>query len=326
MMPGMGAGPTTSVGGRRPPLDRPRPGVPPHIRRRRARFAFAIIMLLAITIGAVGWWLGSGRWTQIPDLLGEEQGVAIDLLQEAGLDPDCCQEQWSEELPEGAVISTEPASGEAIRGTDVRLVVSKGPERFRVDTAMVAEPWTEVEPKLQEDLPEIAFTVTEQHDDDLAAGAVIGFEPAAGTDLRRSDVVKVFVSLGHEPVAVPDVTGQTPEQAVSNLGAAGFKVVRGEDGRSAAVDVGEVMSMSPAPADGTQPFGSTVTISVSVGLPQVQVPDLGGMTEEEATVALQAVGLAVDSTKFLGNKVRQQQPAAGEIVEQGTTVKILVAP
>ena len=69
-----------------------------------------------------------------------------------------------------------------------------------------------------------------------------------------------------------------------------------------------------------------MTISVSVGLPQVQVPDLGGMTEEEATAALQAVGLAVDSTKFLGNKVRQQQPAAGEIVEQGTTVKILVAP
>ena len=69
-----------------------------------------------------------------------------------------------------------------------------------------------------------------------------------------------------------------------------------------------------------------MTISVSVGLPQVQVPDLKGMNEEEATAALQAVGLAVDSTKFLGNKVRQQQPAAGEIVEQGTTVKILVAP
>ena len=84
--------------------------------------------------------------------------------------------------------------------------------------------------------------------------------------------------------------------------------------------------MSPAPADGTQPFGSTVTISVSVGLPQVTVPELKGMSEEEATAALQAVGLAVDATKFLGNKVRQQQPAAGEVVEQGTTVKILVAP
>jgi serine/threonine-protein kinase len=274
----------------------------------------------------VGWWLGSGRWTAIPDLLGEEQGVAIDLLQEAGLDPDCCEEQWSEELPAGAVISTEPAAGEAIRGTDVRLVVSKGPERFRVDTALVTQAWAEVEPQLQEALPEIAFTVVEQHDNDLAAGAVIGFEPAAGTDLRRGDVVTVFVSLGHEPVAVPDVTGQTPEQATTNLEAAGFEVTRGEDGRSAAVDIGEVMAISPAPADGPQPFGSTVTIAVSVGLPLVTVPDVVGLNLEEATATLQAAGLVVDSTRFLGNKVRQQQPAAAEAVEQGSTVKILVAP
>jgi serine/threonine-protein kinase len=325
MMPGMGAGPTTSVGGRRPSLERPRAGVPQHIRRRRARLAVAVILLLAITVGAVGWWLGSGRWTQIPDLLGAERGAAIDLLQEAGLTPDCCDEQWSEELPAGAIIATEPAAGEAIRGTDVRLVVSKGVERFRVDTALVAKPWGEVEPQLQANLPQIAFTTTEQHDDDIPAGAVVAFDPPAGTDLKRDQVVTVIVSLGHAPVAIPDVTGQSPEQAASNLTAAGFKVARGEDGRSAAVDVGEVMAIAPAPAAGPQPFGSTVTISVSTGLPQVKVPELKGMTEEEATAALQAVGLAVDSTKFLGNKVRQQQPSAGEVVEQGTTVQILVS-
>ncbi|MFP5369135.1 MAG: PASTA domain-containing protein, partial [Actinomycetes bacterium] len=266
-----------------------------------------------------------GRWTEIPELLGTEQGAAIDLLQDAGLNADCCEEQWSEELPAGAVLATEPAAGEAIRGTDVRLIVSKGRERFRVDTAWVAKPWTEVEPALQETLPEIAFTTVEQHDNELAAGVVVGFTPAAGTELKRGDVVTVIVSSGHEPVAVPDVTGQTPEQATSNLAAAGFEVARGEDGRSAAVDVGEVMAISPAPSNGLQPFGSTVTISVSVGLPQVTVPDLKGMTEDEATAALQAVGLTVDATKFEGSKVRLQVPRAGEVVEQGTTVKILVS-
>jgi serine/threonine-protein kinase len=251
--------------------------------------------------------------------------VAIDLLQEAGLTPDCCEEQWSEELPAGAVIATEPVAGEAIRGTDVRLVVSRGPERFRVDTALVAQPWADVEKKLQESLPAVAFTTTEQHDNDIPAGSVVGFDPPAGTDLRRDQVVTVIVSAGHEPVGVPDVTGQTPEQAQSNLAAAGFTVIRGEDGRTAAVDVGEVMAVTPGPADGPQPFGSAVTITVSAGLPQVAVPDVVGKNQEEATAALQAAGLVVDSTRFLGNKVRQQQPAAGEVVEQGTTVKILVA-
>jgi beta-lactam-binding protein with PASTA domain len=324
MLPGMGAGPTTSVGGRRPAVG-PRPGVvPPHIRRRRARFAIAIILLLAITIGAVGWWLGEGRWTTVPDVVGREQGAAIDLLQQAGLDPDPVVEEWSEDVPEGQVISMDPARGEVIRGTDVRVVVSKGQERYEVDPAMVGLPRADVEKALQETLP-VQVTIAEAHDDELAAGLVIGFDPAAGTKLPRDSVVTVIVSLGHAPVDVPDVTGQSPEQAEANLKAVGFEVTRGEDGRSAAVDVGEVMALSPGPADGAQPFGSTVTYSVSAGLPQVQVPDLEGMTAEEATAALSAVGLKVGATSFFGNKVRQQHPAAGETVEQGTTVNILTS-
>jgi len=298
--------------------------VPAHIRRRRARLAIAIVLLLAITIGAVGWWLGEGRWTTVPNVVGKEQGAAIDLLQAAGLDPDPVVEEWSEEIPDGQVISIDPAKGEAIRGTDVRVVVSKGQERYEVDPALVGLPLADVEKTLQESLP-VQVTITEAHDDEVAAGMVVGFDPVAGTKLPRDSVVTVIVSLGHAPVAVPDVTGQTPEQAEANLEAAGFRVARGEDGRSAAVDAGEVMALSPGPADGAQPFGSTVTYTVSIGLPQVQVPDLKGMTEEEATAALAAVGLQVDATKFLGNKVRQQQPAAGETVDQGTTVKILVA-
>jgi len=57
----------------------------------------------------------------------------------------------------------------------------------------------------------------------------------------------------------------------------------------------------------------------------VTVPDVSGMKQDEAVKALEAVGLKADATKFFGNKVRQQQPAAGESVEQGSTVKILVS-
>jgi eukaryotic-like serine/threonine-protein kinase len=325
VMPPMGAGATMNVNGRRPAVERARPGIPAHIRRRRARFAVALILLLAVTIGAIGWWLGSGRWTEVPELVGEEQSAAIDLLQGAGLDPDCCDEQWSEEFPAGSVMSTDPKAGEAIRGTNVRLVVSKGPERFQVDTALVGQAWADVEPTLQEKLPEIQFTTAEQYDNAVPVGAVIGFDPAAGTDLVRDQVVTVIVSQGHEPVAVPDVTGQSPEQAVANLEALGFVVQKGEDGRSAAVDTGEVMAVSPAPGDGKVAFGSTVTITVSAGVPLVTVPDVTGKKADEAKAILERAGLKVDATSFFGNKVRGQVPSAGETVEQGSTVKILVS-
>ena len=71
-------------------------------------------------------------------------------------------------------------------------------------------------------------------------------------------------------------------------------------------------------------FGSTVTITVSAGLPMVTVPDVSGMKQDEAVKTLEAAGLKADATRFVGNKVRQQQPAAGDTVEQGSTVKILV--
>ncbi|MGY1719748.1 Stk1 family PASTA domain-containing Ser/Thr kinase [Blastococcus sp. SYSU DS0552] len=323
MLPGMGAGPTTDVQGRRPGPARPRPGVPDHIRRRRARLLVAVVLLMAITVGAVGWWLGSGRWTDVPALTGKQEAAAIDLLQDAGLDPDPVVREWSESVPEGVVISTDPSSGELIRGTDVRVVVSKGPERYTVPPELVGQPVDDVEARLQADLP-IQITRGQAYDDAVPPGNVIGFDPPAGTALKRDQVVTVVVSQGRAPVAVPDVTGQTPEQARANLEAQGFTVERGEDGRSDQVDKGEVMAVEPGPGAGPVPYGSTVRIQVSAGVPLVTVPDVVGKSGDEATAILRAAGLQVEATRFFGNRVLRQSPAAGETVERGTPVTILL--
>ncbi|RBY95579.1 Stk1 family PASTA domain-containing Ser/Thr kinase [Blastococcus sp. TF02-8] len=322
MLPGMGAGPTTDVQGRRPAPARPRPGVPEHIRRRRSRLLIAVVLLLAVTIGAVGWWMGSGRWTDVPSVAGKQEAAAVDLLQDAGLDPQQPVGEWSETVPAGVVISTDPASGEVIRGTDVTVLVSKGPERYTISPDLVGLPVEQVEKEL-EDLP-IQVTRGEGYDDEIPPGSVIGFDPAAGTGLKRDQVVTVVVSQGRAPVAVPDVTGQTPEQAQSNLEKLGFTVERVEDGRSDAVDKGEVMAVAPGPADGPVPFGSAIRIQVSAGVPLVAVPDVVGKSGDEATQILQAAGLKVEATRFFGNSVLRQTPAAGEQVERGTSVTILL--
>ncbi|MFW3170722.1 Stk1 family PASTA domain-containing Ser/Thr kinase [Geodermatophilus sp. CPCC 206100] len=321
MLPGMGPGPTTDVAGRRPAPERARPGVPQHIRRRRARFAVALVLLLAITIGAVGWWLGSGRWTTVPQLAGKDQAAAIDLLQGAGLDPDCCEEQFSEDIPAGTVISASPDGGDAIRGTDVRLVVSKGAERFQVDPAMVGRPLEEVQAEIGKTIP-VVSSVVQDYDNDIPVGHVTGFEPEAGTQMVRDQPLTIFVSRGRAPVTIPDVVGLTPEAATTNLTNLGFTVQRTE-GRSADVDRGEVMAVQPGP--NTQaPYQSSVTIQVSVGVPQVPVPDVVGKTQEEATAALQAAGLQVEVSQFFGDRVLRQTPRAGEVVDTGTRVTILV--
>jgi serine/threonine-protein kinase len=304
-------------------VDRARPGVPQHIRRRRARFAVAVVLLLAITIGAIGWWLGSGRWTDVPDLVGKSREAAVDLLQDAGLDPRPVVEQFSETVPAGTVISIEPQAGvEAIRGTDVEVLVSKGLERYVIAPELVQRPADEVEAELQESVP-VQITRTEVFDDAVPAGMVTGFDPPAGSQLQREQVVTMLVSKGRAPVAVPDVTGQTPEQATANLQELGFEVTRGSDGRSATVDKGEVMAVEP-PSGRQAPYGSTVRIQVSAGVPLVTVPDVVGMSEAEAIAALQAAGLQAESTRFFGSRVFRQSVSPGETVEQGTTVTILL--
>ncbi|WNV77308.1 Stk1 family PASTA domain-containing Ser/Thr kinase [Geodermatophilus sp. DSM 44513] len=326
--PGRGSRGSTPSGATSAPAPQParrstaaRAGVPRRVRRRRARLAVAVVLLTAVTIGAVGWWLGSGRWTTVPQLAGREQAAAIDLLQEAGLRPDCCEERFSEDVAEGVVISADPSGGELVRGSDVRLVVSSGPERFEADPAWVGQPVEAVRTALQ-GLPVVPREV-QDYDNDVPVGHVTGFDPAPGTELKRDQVLTVFVSRGHAPVTVPAVVGLTPEQATANLADLEFVVQRSE-GRSADVAPGQVMAVAPA-AGQQAAYRSAVTIQVSAGPPQVQVPEVVGRTQTEATALLRQAGLEVQVSEFFGERVLRQSPAAGETVDVGSPVTILVS-
>jgi serine/threonine-protein kinase len=168
----------------------------------------------------------------------------------------------------------------------------------------------------------VAITEMQDYDNEVPVGHVTGFDPEAGTELKRGEELVVYVSRGHEPVAVPAVVGLSPEEATANLEALGFAVERTE-GRSADVDPGEVMAVTPA--SGQQaPYESTVTLQVSMGLPQVQVPDVVGRSQPEATALLRQAGLQVQVSQFFGDRVFRQSPAAGQTVDIGTPVTILV--
>ncbi|WP_092804842.1 Stk1 family PASTA domain-containing Ser/Thr kinase [Klenkia marina] len=321
--------PTGAVGGRRPPphATSPRPlpkvGVPEHIRRRRVRFAVTIVLLLAVTIGAIGWWLGSGRWTEVPAVSGQGQQQAIGFLQEADLDP-VVTEEFSEDVPAGTVIAADPTDGaRIIIGSDVALVVSKGPERFTVDGALVGQPYADAAAAVEALGGDLQVVQADSRSDDVEVGSVMSVDPAPGTELRRGATVTLTVATGPATAVVPDgLVGSDPEAAEAQLVDLGFVVARAED-RSNDVAAGRVMGVSPT---GTQPYGQTVTITVSQGKVQVTVPDVSGKSLTDATAVLAAAGLQVTSSTFItGDKVVRQSPGAGEVVDQGTTVSLLLS-
>ena len=134
---------------------------------------------------------------------------------------------------------------------------------------------------------------------------------------------------GGEPVEVPDVIGMTEEDAIDALEGVGLEVEPTED-FNRRVPEGEVFKQDPA-AGSDAMTGDTVTITVSSGVQQTTVPDLVGMSLEDATAALQearlklggvTTGTAEDAEP---DEVLEQFPAAGREVDRGSEVDLVVA-
>ena len=125
-------------------------------------------------------------------------------------------------------------------------------------------------------------------------------------------------------VEVPDVIGKTLEQATSELTDEGFEIST-EEMYSDSVDKGVVISQNPR-GKSTQPKGSRVTLTVSLGIEQVEVPNLSGMTAAEARAELQNCGLKYDSgaaeysDTVEKDHIVRQSPESGTVVDKGTTV------
>ncbi|HEY7454420.1 MAG TPA: PASTA domain-containing protein, partial [Thermoleophilaceae bacterium] len=148
-----------------------------------------------------------------------------------------------------------------------------------------------------------------------------------GREVTKGTRVRLIVSRGPEQVTVPDVTGLSRESAESRLRDEGLSPQVEEE--ESDEPEGDVISQNPA--GGTEvPRGETVTITVSTGKPQVEVPDVVGLGEDRATSRLNQAGLEpvreerpVTDPEQDGT-VLEQRPGAGVQVDEGREVVIVI--
>ncbi|MFD4369340.1 Stk1 family PASTA domain-containing Ser/Thr kinase [Rhodococcus sp. NPDC058521] len=136
-----------------------------------------------------------------------------------------------------------------------------------------------------------------------------------------------------ENVAIPDVTGQSAEEAITTLQNAGLRVSR-QDKPDPVVGVGNVITTRPVA--GSQVSGqSTVTLEVSTGPEEVKIPRLAGLSRQEAQQELASVGLRLDnevarapSTVAEVDRVVAQEPSSGTsiAVDAAVTVTLGTGP
>ena len=237
---------------------------------RRRRW-WPAILASALIAGLTAWFflLGPGATATVPSVQGRTQAEAVSAVRKAALDPKVT-EAFSEKVPTGVVISTDPAAGQTVRrGSDVALVVSKGPERYAVPPVVgmtLAEATARIEA-----VNLAVGKVTKAFDEKVPEGQVVSAKPGPGANLKKGATVALTVSKGRRPIDVPDLTGKDATIASRQLSALGLKVDATKQQNSDTVAKGKVISQDPR--DGTLFKGDKVTLVVSKGPVLVDVPE-----------------------------------------------------
>jgi serine/threonine-protein kinase len=167
----------------------------------------------------------------------------------------------------------------------------------------------------------------EVYDEHHAKGTIAGQRPAPSRSVTEGSTVSVDLSAGMPPVAVPDLTGLTADQAGQRLIGAGLAVGTTVTRPDDTVPAGIVVSWTGQ--GGQLPKGSLVNLVVSTGKPQVAVPDVRGGSFTQAQAALASVGLvAVEDDQFNdapAGQVVGTTPAPGAAAVVGSQVTVTVS-
>lgn len=162
-----------------------------------------------------------------------------------------------------------------------------------------------------------------------ARGQVVWQDPPPGVGVPEGTAVTLWVSIGPQRVPVPDLAGYDEDLARRLIEAAGLRVDRVES-TQAPLPRGVVVATRPS-AGATITPGGAVTLVVSVGAPTITVPDLTGLTREEAGAALARTELQLGranqrtSLTATAGTVIAQDPAPGTLTAPGTVVNVVLA-
>lgn len=196
----------------------------------------------------------------VPDVVGRTEDEARRVLVQAGFQV-AVQREASEDEPAGRVLAQAPAAGtEAEPDSTVTITVSSGPEQVVVPDVR-RRSVTSAEAQLRSAGLRISV-VSSEPNDDFPPDTVLRQDPGPTARVDRGSTVEVVVSAPLPNVTVPDVIGNTAQEARRKLENAGFTVT--SNTATSPEPAGIVIDQSPAAGTSVQP-GRPVNITVSDG-------------------------------------------------------------
>ncbi|MEV5876536.1 Stk1 family PASTA domain-containing Ser/Thr kinase [Streptomyces sp. NPDC052101] len=193
----------------------------------------------------------------VPDVAGRTLAEARARLKADGLEPGMVTQQFSGDVDQGKVIGTTPQAGtKRHAGSAIALTVSKGSP---VDVPDVTGDDLNDAKKELTDAGLKVKIASEQVNSEYDKGKVARQTPGDGSQAAEGDTVTLTLSKGPEMVEVPDVTGDSVDDAHKALEGAGFKV---EDDRGLLGLFGDTVKQQSVKGGDKAPKGATVTITI----------------------------------------------------------------
>ena len=280
----------------------------------------ALIISVALVFGTV-WALsnvfdglpvdgGAPTLVEIPDLTGSEQAQALNDLQSLGFIVGI-ENAADSSVPAGFVITTQPPANTITNpDTLVTIIVSVGPEAFPIPYVVDLEVARGVYV-----IKESGFQVGQQleiNDDNIPRGFIISQNPIAGTKMSPDSTVDLVISAGPSLIEISDLSRKSIVDAIQILETLGFEYEFIEE-YSEDVSVGLVSHTIPRAGEQVT-IDQVIQVIVSIGL-KVEVPNLIGLTYQEASNILQEIGLLPSASGDTGGRVSEQNPREGEFID-----------
>ena len=277
--------------------------------------ALAILSILTVVVTlAINMSDSKPRAVQVPDVRGQISADAIAALQNRGFKIRT-QQKPDSVVPPDHVISTDPAGNISINaGAEVLINVSTGPEQREVPD-VAGQSYGEAVKKLTA-AGFGKFKQTQAASTSAQRDKVLNTVPPANATAAVTNEITIVVGTGPATRAVPDVVGQTADQATKNLNTVGFATIL-----TAPVDsvepAGQVLGLDP-PAGTDSELDTPVTLKVSKGN-QFVMPNLIGQFWVDAEPNVRGLGWTgvlvkgpdVPNSGQRTNAVVTQSPAPG---------------
>ena len=292
------------------------------------RFTLPVLAIsLSIVIGTI-WTLsrifeglpvdgGTQIVIEVPDLTGSSQTEALNDLQNLGFKVGI-ENSAHPEVPAGSVIRTQPIANTTTNpDTLVTIIVSVGPEAYPIPYVVDLETDRAIYV-----IEESGFTIgqrIEVNDDTVPIGFIISQNPMAGKKMGPGSSIDLVISSGPSLIQLTDLSRKSLEDAAQILETLGLKYETIEE-FSEDVEEGLISGTLPESGEIITP-DDVVTLVVSLGI-RIQVPEVEGLSYQEALDKLEESGLVATITGDTNGVVRKQLPRKGEFLDPEGVVEL----